>query len=591
MKILKLLNRKYLSIITVLVLICFNSHSEDQAVDIWNIDKKKVEGSSSDSSSTSINSNSDKITETDIYNMQNKKKQGETVKVDSNLDSKETKIIGLYDPEDYDLKIDMWLNSDGDQLKNLFSNLNKMKLSDDAIELMNISLLTNAYFPVRNISEKDFLKIKSDWLMKTKNFDIIEDYLIKNQILDFHPELSKFVVDQYLSKSNLTKACDLFSKNNKQINDEYLFKFNLYCLINQDKIEEAQLILDLKKELGFKDEYFEKKISFLIGYSKDTDDSISEKSILDFHLAHRTHSNFFFEPNENTNKLIWKYLSSSNLLYNVNEIEITEIDKISLLEKAAHDKNYPERDLFDLYKRFQFNINQLLNAENAYKTLIGVEARALVYQRILLESEIEKKLNLISILKDLFDKENFSNAFDKTLKELLENLDKDKIPSNFMTFYNDNLEIDENVKKNIKFNNDILHQSKLINYFNGDYSESKIEKDINNFLKKIRKNKKYEISKKDIILIESLKSDGIKISKKYDNLYETDQSEIPTDIQVMINNKETGATLLRIIEVIGQDKLEALDEDTLYFIINSLNQLDIDYIRNKILLKVLPLKV
>ena len=43
--------------------------------------------------------------------------------------------------------------------------------------------------------------------------------------------------------------------------------------------------------------------------------------------------------------------------------------------------------------------------------------------------------------------------------------------------------------------------------------------------------------------------------------------------------------------VIGQDDLEALDQDTLYFIISALNQLDIDYIRNKILLKVLPLKV
>ena len=59
----------------------------------------------------------------------------------------------------------------------------------------------------------------------------------------------------------------------------------------------------------------------------------------------------------------------------------------------------------------------------------------------------------------------------------------------------------------------------------------------------------------------------------------------------MINNNEIGSTLLRIIEVIGQDELEALDEDTLYFIVNALNQLNIDYIRNKILLKILPLKV
>jgi hypothetical protein len=42
---------------------------------------------------------------------------------------------------------------------------------------------------------------------------------------------------------------------------------------------------------------------------------------------------------------------------------ISELDKISTIEKATHDKNYPEKDLFEIYKRFQFNINQLLNAK------------------------------------------------------------------------------------------------------------------------------------------------------------------------------------------------------------------------------------
>ena len=37
--------------------------------------------------------------------------------------------------------------------------------------------------------------------------------------------------------------------------------FNIYCLIKDNKKEEAQLILDLKKELGFTDKYFEKKSS------------------------------------------------------------------------------------------------------------------------------------------------------------------------------------------------------------------------------------------------------------------------------------------------------------------------------------------
>ena len=72
---------------------------------------------------------------------------------------------------------------------------------------------------------------------------------------------------------------------------------------------------------------------------------------------------------------------------------------------------------------------------------------------------------------------------------------------------------------------------------------------------------------------------------------EIDENEIPSDIQVMINNNETGAAILRIAEVIGQDTIESLDEDTLYFVISTFNQLNIDYLRNKILLKVLPLKV
>ena len=219
----------------------------------------------------------------------------------------------------------------------------------------------------KNITNKEFLKIKSYWLIRNKDFEVIEEYLLKNKIIDLNPRLTRYVIDQYLSMSEIKKACNLFLKNSEPINDEYLSKFNLYCLINEGKIEEAQLILDLKKETGFEDEYFEKKINFLFGFTNDVETSISEKSILDFHLAHRTNLDFYFEPKENTNKLIWKYLASSNLLFNIEEIEITQLDKISLIETATNDKNYSEKDLFEIYKRFQFNINQLLNAENAIK--------------------------------------------------------------------------------------------------------------------------------------------------------------------------------------------------------------------------------
>ena len=66
-----------------------------------------------------------------------------------------------------------------------------------------------------------------------------------------HPELSKFVVDQHLSNTNIDKACEIFLKNTELLTDEYLSKFNIYCLIKNDKREEAQLILDIKKGVRF----------------------------------------------------------------------------------------------------------------------------------------------------------------------------------------------------------------------------------------------------------------------------------------------------------------------------------------------------
>ena len=485
----------------------------------------------------------------------------------------------------------MWTNSDGDQLKNLFLRLSKIKLSIDAKEILKISLLTNSHFPKNNISENEFLKLKSDLMIKNLDLELIEEYLIKNQIINLQPELTKYLVDDYLSSANVEKACEIFSKISGNITDEYLSKFNIYCLIYSGKKEEAQLILDLKKELGLSDKYFEEKVSYLLGYNVDTDNSISEKTILDFHLAHMTIADFNFEPKESTDKIIWKYLLASNLLDSFKKIEISELEKISTLEKAAHNKDYPEKDLFEIYKRFQFNINQLLNVERSHKNLSNIEGRALVYQKILLESEPIKKLKLLKLLQSLFKKDDLDKAFDKELKKFLEKIDPTQIPDNLTSFYYTNIKIKENINNQIKVNNDILHQSKIVNYFNGDYSKSKIQKEINNFLNKIKKNKKYFFSRKDQILIESLKFDGVEINEKYADLFEENDSEIPTDIQVMVNNNEKSAAMLRIVEIIGQDKLERIDEDTLYFIVRVLNQLNIDFIRNQILLKVLPLKV
>ena len=593
MRILKLLNKKFFLIIFAYSFSFILVLADEKPIDIWNIEEQETEIKVENSLS---NESKEISSENNIYKLQSKKSD-ETIELDKELSLTNIKIVGLYDPQDYGLSIDMWSNSDGLKLKTLFKNIEKSKLSKDASEIMQVSLLTNAYYPNQNITEQEFMVYKSDWLIKNTDLELIEEYLLKNETINLHPKLTKHLVDSYLSEANVKKACEIFSKNNEALEDEYLSKFNLYCLINYGKNEEAQLILDLKKELGFEDYYYENKINYLFGYIEEVDEEVSIDSILDFHLAHRTNPDFSYEPTKETPNLIWKYLSASNLLFKIQDLEIyspfvlADINKISSIEKAVHEKIFSENDLYEFYKKFEFNINQLLNAKEAYKSLSSIEGRALLYQRILLAKEPKLKLELIKTLKNLFDEDKISNGFNLELKKFLKQIDPLEVPSNYKTFYNENIRDDENQDKKIKYNSKILHQSKLLNYFSGNYAKSKIEEDLEKFLMKIKQDNSYILSKKDIIFLEALKSDGVKISNKFDDLYEIKETTIPLDIQKMIDNKEIGAALLRVIEEIGAKRIENIDEDTIYLIINTLNQLNIDVIRNKLLLKVLPLKV
>ena len=585
MKISKLLNKNYLSIFIILFIL-LNSFvaAEDEPVDIWNLEKKLEENKSEiilQDNDVSVNS---------IIQIQTNQSNKFGIVKGNKLNSNNINLAGLYDPAENGLTIDMWFNSDGNEIVSIFKRINKIKLSNDAKEILDIALLTNSYFPKKNISEDKFLNYKTDYLIQNGNLELIKLYLIKNQNNSNNSKLLRYYVEEYLANSDLENACSIFNEIHL-VNDDYLTKFKIYCLINENRTEEAQLQFDLMKELDFNDEFFEKKYNFIMGYTSDDEKQISEKNILDFHLSHRTNPQFQYKPSKNTSKIIWRYLSSSNLLENIDEIDLEDIEKLSLIEQATHEGNYSEKELLDLYKRFQFTINQLLSVKDTYKLLPTVQGRALLYQRLLLTKDPEQILDLSSKLKDSFVSENIENAFKKELSKMLGKINVEDIPSNYSTFYTKNL-INQNPKKSkIKINNKIIYQSKLLNYFKESYDIKKVEKDTNDLIKSIKKNKNYFVSTKDLMLLESLQSDGVEISKKYLKLFQFNQSDIPTDLQLLINNNEIGLVLLRFVEIIGEDEFINLGSDTIYFMVDILNQLNIDSIRNNILLKVLPLKV
>ena len=578
MKILKLLNKFFIVFLTL----CFSKQIllATEPVDIWNIEKKNISNKVKVENNDSIN--------TKIIQGVKIDQQLEDVIVNKELDASLINLIGLYDPAENGLAIDMWSNSDGDEIKSILKKINSQKLSNFSEKILDITLLTNSYLPKNNISAKEFLDLKFEYSIKKKDFDLIKRFLIKNPSLKNSDKLVRFYAEYYLSNSKIDKSCEIFN-NISLISDNYLTNFKIYCLINQNKKEEAQLLFDLNSEMETLDDFFVKKFNILMGYEKN-EESLSEKNILYFHLSHKTNKKFIYEPNINTPKFIWTYLSTSNLLKGAELVDLENSKQVKLVEKVTNDEIYNEKELLNLYKRFQFDINQLINVNDVYKILPDYQGRALLYQRLLLTVDTGQKLDLSKKLKESFDNANLSKAFDGELSSILKKIDINKIPANFTTFYKNNKEPEKVKQSQIKFNNKVVHQSKLLKYFLNKTSLPRVEKEINDLLKKIKKNKKYFFSMKDIMMVESLRADGVQILKKYDNLYEY-KSKIPSEINSMIVNGETGLVLLKLVEIIGKDDVENLDIESVSFVVGIMNELKTVSLRNEVLLKVLPLKV
>ena len=435
MKILKRLSKYFI----ILFLLSFSAEKvvSNEPIDIWNIEKKEniVEANSINNKKNIDNENYLGIKIVD---------KNKNIIVNNSLSENTIKLAGLYDPAENGLSIDMWSNSNGNEIKNILEKLSSKKLSKFSEKILDVALLTNSYLPSNNITNEEFLDFKFQYLIKKKDFNLIKNFLIKNPSIKDNNKLINYYVDYYLSNSQLDKSCEIFD-HVKIITNDYLNEFKIYCLIEQNKKEEAQLLFDLTSEFGNPNNFFYKKFNTLMGYDKN-DDSISDKNILNFHLSHKTNENFSYEPKIDTPNYIWKYLSTSNLLKDSDLINIEDSEQVKLIETATNEGIYEDKELFDLYKRFQFDINQLINIKDSFKLLPDYQGRALLYQRLLLTTDTTLKLNLSYMLNKSFEESNLSKVFKGELSKILNTINEDQIPSNLTTFYNQH-KISEKEKK------------------------------------------------------------------------------------------------------------------------------------------------
>jgi len=94
---------------------------------------------------------------------------------------------------------------------------------------------------------------------------------------------------------------------------------------------------------------------------------------------------------------------------------------------------------------------------------------------------------------------------------------------------------------------------------------------------------KYFISIKDIVVLDSLAADGISLPEDLDYTALSSQLIIPKNLYDLASQNQIGLVMLKIVEIIGEDKVNDLDPETIYFLTKILNELNLKKIRNNIL--------
>ena len=130
----------------------------------------------------------------------------------------------------------------------------------------------------------------------------------------------------------------------------------------------------------------------------------------------------------------------------------------------------------------------------------------------------------------------------------------------------------------------------MLRYFKDEIDQKKTQKEFFKIYKKIKKNRKYFFSAKDLVLVEALAKDGFTIPKDLDYQEISKKYEIPSNLLNLSKSNQSAFLILKLVEIIGEDEAYDLDPETIYFITHLLNQNNLKKIRNEILISALPLR-
>ena len=468
-------------------------------------------------------------------------------------------IFGIYDPGATNIPVTFWDNMSPE----IFDSFRQTMAQGDNRRSVN-QLIARVFFSKTNLSNHEdkgvaYLNFVSSFLAHSQDTKLIDSVIDQNNLLLNNEQLLGFLINNNFSNYQIEKACKYAQNLGAEIKNFELQKFKILCLVQAKESKKALANLELIRENGFKDDFFIQKVNFLLGMLLARQGESKTDTLLNIHLSS------LVDPMFNPNFSVFKGdLNKTKYFFNSPFVEkillenkdskkefVTEEDfaLVEFLEQGSNIELFKTENIFAIYKKIIFGIEDLLNPNETYIKYHPVKGRALLYQAILLTKDQQQKLTFIEALQNSYKKSKFLNLGNKVYYQLISDIDQKYLTKEVQEQMVQYFESLKKKKSDLETNDKFLHTSDAVFLLTDEKPESKSKKSLETFADLVD-DKKYEVTKRDVAMINLLAQQKVYLPSSLRKFVNPDEIYIPNKIYNMLEKNENNKATLEVLQLV-----------------------------------------
>ena len=468
-------------------------------------------------------------------------------------------IFGIYDPSATNIPVTFWENVSPE----IFDSFRQTMAQGDNRRSVN-QLIARVFFSKTNLSNHEdkgiaYLNFVSSFLAHSKDTKLIDSVIDQNNLLQNNEQLLGFLINNNFSNYQMEKACKYAKNLGAEIKNFELQKFKILCLVQAKENKKALANLELIRENGFNDDFFIQKVNFLLGMLLARQGESKTDTLLNIHLSSLVDPMFnpsfsVFKGDLNKTKYFFNSPFVEKILLENKDSKkefVTEEDfaLIEFLEQGSNIEFFKTENIFAIYKKIIFGIEDLLNPNETYAKYHPVKGRALLYQAILLTKDQQQKLMFIEALQNSYKKSKFLTLGNKVYYQLISDVDQKYLTKEVQEQMVQYFESLKKKKSDLETNDKFLHTSDAVFLITEEKPETKSKKSLENFADLVD-DKKYEVTKRDVAMINLLAQQKVYLPSSLRKFVNPDEIYIPNKIYNMLEKNENNKATLEVLQLV-----------------------------------------